>query len=166
LSWNGGFNLIGLSAVDRPFGDKMPSLMPPSFKRYLVGIVWLTATSALGEALCGQLINVKGSSRPIGFVVAADEKATLPRDPFGLRMFDVDSIPFMEVVSKSTGISPSEMLDLSRHEYLPLKKKGIFVCLDQFQFHNQSSAGGYILVVDTAEAFRIWNGSNLVYEKK
>ncbi|MEI8026870.1 MAG: hypothetical protein WCI18_11030 [Pseudomonadota bacterium] len=152
----------------------MPFLNSNSLVRCLLALVSFYASSSLAdyassslaESLCGQLVNVKGSTKPIGFVIAADERANLPRDPFGLRMFDVDGAPFMDAVAKSTGISLNEMLELSRHEYLPLKKKGIFVCIDQFRFHNQSSAGGYILVVDTTEMFRIWVGSNLVYEKK
>ena len=144
----------------------MPFLDSNSLVRCLLSLVSLYATSSLAESLCGQLVNVKGSTKPIGFVVAADERANLPRDPFGLRMFDVDAAPFMDAVAKSTGISLNEMLQLSRHEYLPLKKKGIFVCVDQYRFHNQSSAGGYILVIDSTDMFRVWMGSHLVYEKK
>jgi hypothetical protein len=126
-------------------------------------LVLLGAHSALAASLCGQLVNVKGSTKPTGFVVAADERALLPRDPFGLRMFDIHDLRVLDAVTRSTRVSLSAMLELSRSEYLPLKKKNLFVCLDDFQSHNQSSAGGFILVVDSAEKFRLWEESTLVY---
>lgn len=132
-------------------------------------ILFLTSLNfthlALGEAapLCGALYNVSGVNKIEKMILKSTSDYPLPRDPFGLQMFDIEDKELLLDIEANSNIDWEQLLlESSFARIKSIQDLHISICLKKFESINIRSSGSLFLSVRKAFDYKVWQNGELL----
>lgn len=121
--------------------------------------------SALAKSapLCGVLYNVSGVNKIEKMILKSTSDYPLPRDPFGLQMFDIDDKDLLHKVESNSNIDWANLMaDSNFSRIKSIKDLNISLCLEKFESINVRSSGSLYLSVQKAIDYKVWQDGKLL----